>query len=174
MPEKCISPYYLFVKTTPCYVGSSMTDFQCLFTLQGLPDPDDRSCLSAFFINVRSCSRRIDGIPDNVVSRCVDLDVRRQFGFIHLGSNGSTDHCRAVFVSCIVLDDEYRTDPSLLTSHHRTKIRIINISSSYIHILHTPIPMFCQKISDIYSISLFIRCMQVYKKFIDGCSLFGR
>jgi hypothetical protein len=30
------------------------------------------------------------------------------------------------------------------------------------------------EISDIYSISLFIRCMQVYKKFIDGCSLFGR
>ena len=82
-----------------------------------------------FFINGAQLFEKNDGIPDNVVSRCVDLDVRRQFGFIHLGSNGSTDHCRAVFVPDIVLDDEYSSSavivlpwsvPSNVTSVPRT------------------------------------------------------
>ena len=44
-----------------------------------------------------------------------------------------------MFVPDIVLDDEYLTDPSLLTSHHRTKIRIINISTPDLHFFHTPL-----------------------------------
>lgn len=144
----------------------------CLL-LQGLPDPDDRSCLSAFFINGAQLFEKNDGIPDNVVSRCVDLDVRRQFGFIHLGSNGSTDHCRAVFVPDIVLDDEYRTDPP---AHFLPPDE--DPHNKYLLFLYSHSPhsdsYVLSEISDIYSISLFIRCMQVYKKFIDGCSLFGR
>ena len=75
-----------------------------------------------FFINGAQLFEKNDGIPDNVVSRCVDLDVRRQFGFIHLGSNGSTDHCRAVFVPDIVLDDDTGRIPpcSLPTTGRRS------------------------------------------------------
>ena len=126
-----------------------------------------------FFIDGAQLFEKNHRISDNIIGRRVDLDVRRQFGFVHLGSNGGTDHRRAVLVADIVLNDEYRTDPALLASHYRTKIRVINISSSYIHILHTPIPMFCQNFSilcsDIYSISMIIRCMQVYKNFINEC-----
>ena len=126
-----------------------------------------------FFIDGAQLFEKNHRISDNIIGRRVDLDVRRQFGFVHLRSNGGTDHRRAVLVADIVLNDEYRTDPALLASHYRTKIRVINISSSYIHILHTPIPMFCQNFSilcsDIYSISMIIRCMQVYKNFINEC-----
>ena len=167
MPEK-VYHLTIYSSSNSTLCRKFQTDFQCfVYFCKGFRIQMTDLVFQPFFINGAQLFEKNDGIPDNVVSRCVDLDVRRQFGFIHLGSNGSTDHCRAVFVPDIVLDDEYRTDPALLASHYRTKIRVINISSSYIHILHTPIPMFCQK----FLTSIVFPCLSGVCRYIRNLSM---
>lgn len=43
----------------------------------------------------------------------------RQLCLVHFRCNGCADHCGAMPVAHIVLNDQHRTDATLLTSHHR-------------------------------------------------------
>ena len=166
MPEK-VYHLTIYSSSNSMLCRKFQTDFQCfVYFCKGFRIKMADFVFQPFFIDGAQLFEKNDGISDNIVSRRIDLDVRRQFGFVHLGSNGSTDHRRAVFVPDIVLDDEYRTDSTLLTSHHRTKIRVINISSSYIHILHTPIPMFCQR----FLTSIVFPCLSGVCRYIRNLS----
>ena len=98
MPEK-VYHLTIYSSSNSMLCRKFQTDFQCfVYFCKGFRIQMTDLVFQPFFINGAQLFEKNDGIPDNVVSRCVDLDVRRQFGFIHLGSNGSTDHCRAVFV----------------------------------------------------------------------------
>ena len=54
-----------------------------------------------------------------------------QAGLARLGGDRRGNHRGAVFVSGVVLYDEYRTYTALLTADHRTQVGVINISSFY-------------------------------------------
>ena len=99
----------------------------------------------------------------NRIGGCINLYMCRKFGFIHSGSDGCTDYGRAVLIANIVLNDQNRPDTTLLTSYHRAKIRIKNISSFDNHTFHTPIFSVFMFLSDIIFPSFFV-CIHVLSK----------
>ena len=61
-----------------------------------------------------------------------------QLRLVHFGCNSCADHGRTMSVAYIIQNNKYRSDTSLLASHHGPKIRIKNIPSFNYHTIHTP------------------------------------
>ena len=69
-----------------------------------------------------------------------NIDVSWKPGLSGLAGNGRRNDRRAVTVSGIILNDQYRPNTTLFTAHHRGEIGIVNIAAldTRIHKVHTP------------------------------------
>lgn len=54
----------------------------------------------------------------------------RQPRFSHLAGDGGCDHCGAVAVAYIVLQNEYRTDTTLLRPDDWPQVSIVNVTTA--------------------------------------------
>ena len=70
-----------------------------------------------------------DGILDEPEALCVNVDMRRQFGFAETARDGGSDHGGTVFISDIILDDQDGTESALLAADDGTQVCVINISA---------------------------------------------
>ena len=61
----------------------------------------------------------------------VQLDVCGQLCFFALAGDRRGDDCGAVFVSHVVLDDQYGTYPALFGTHNGAEVCVINFSPFY-------------------------------------------
>ena len=68
----------------------------------------------AGLVNGTELLQKDDRILHDFTFSGIQLHMGRQLRFVHPGRNGCADHCGAVTVSHVILDNQHGTDPALL------------------------------------------------------------
>ena len=81
-------------------------------------------------INSAKLLQEDNGTTAQSIRLPIQTNMCRQPRFSHLAGDGGCDHCGAVAVAYIVLQNEYRTDTTLLRPDDWPQVSIVNVTTA--------------------------------------------